>query len=42
MFLAEHASVYRAFFDKIPEYNSINFDYRLIGALGTGYRSIVA
>jgi len=39
MFLAEHASVYRAFFDKIPETNSINFDTRLFtGILGTGYK----
>jgi hypothetical protein len=42
MFLAEHASVYRAFFDKIPEYGSINFDNRMIGALGLGFRSAIA
>lgn len=40
IFLAEHASVYRAFFDKLPEYSSIDFDTRVIPAIGAGYRAV--
>jgi hypothetical protein len=38
MFLSEHASVYRAFFDKLPESNSLSFDSRLFPYItGRGY-----